>query len=81
MRKNVFRLAVAGLTLGAGSIALVGTAGALPGPGYDPPFEDFGVVHLIDATPLTETGDVVVTWAYMAPEVAMSKDVLPASDQ
>ncbi len=44
-RRVGVRLLVAGLTLSAGSIALVGTAGALPGPGYDPPFEDFGVVQ------------------------------------
>jgi tRNA A-37 threonylcarbamoyl transferase component Bud32 len=51
-----------------------------PGTGVPAKLADFGIAHIADEQPLTRAGDVIGTFAYMAPEQAEGKAATPASD-
>ena len=55
-------------------------ANVLLGDDGRPRLTDFGIAHTADATHLTNTGQVIGTARYMAPEVARGEPATPASD-
>src|SRR5690606_5236846 len=46
----------------------------------DPLVLDFGIAHLVNATRLTQTGMVIGTPAYLAPQLTRDGDITPACD-
>jgi eukaryotic-like serine/threonine-protein kinase len=55
-------------------------ANVLVGPDGRPRLTDFGIAQADDSTDLTETGQVIGTLRYLAPEVARGRPATPRSD-
>jgi eukaryotic-like serine/threonine-protein kinase len=55
-------------------------ANVLVGPDGRPRLTDFGIAQAQDSTDLTETGQVIGTLKYLAPEVARGRPATPLSD-
>src|SRR5262249_22233015 len=55
-------------------------ANVLVGPDGRPRLTDFGIAQAEDSTQLTETGQVIGTIRYLAPEVAHGRPATPRSD-
>ncbi len=55
-------------------------ANVLVGPDGRPRLTDFGIAQAQDSTDLTETGQVIGTLKYLAPEVARGRPATPRSD-